>query len=53
MMKMHEYYARGVVTIESGRMDDEELANLAQYALDLQKLRHAHEDQCKDCRRTA
>jgi hypothetical protein len=46
IMHKDEQYARGVLRLDPKHRDATEMA---QYVLDLQKLRHAHEGRCKTC----
>jgi hypothetical protein len=47
-MKVDEDYARGMVRLWPNRPS---MVEFAQYALDIQKLRHAHEERCAACKR--
>jgi hypothetical protein len=49
IMQKDENYVRGVIRLENPAHDN--AVHLAQYALDLQKLRHKHEGACPDCQR--
>lgn len=50
IMEKDEQYARSWVRLCSRPENSEIAAHMAQYALDLMRLKHEHEDRCKTCK---